>query len=375
MSQYIPGYGNSSAKLMVIADAPSKKDTENQRCFSGAQGDFLKNMLELGGVKIDNLYFTNVVKYQLPQGKIDNLHMLGKSLEENCLPELENEIQTIKPNCILSLGKLALETLTGHKKLNNWRGSILPHIKFALPKILPTFNPSSILYGEKNDDGGVFKYRDKIYIQLDINRAIKQSTFPEYRLPPHNLHYARNSADVYSFLNRFSDRIEYPYAALDIETYKTYPMCLGIAFTEFEACCVPFFNIDGPRNSIIIPPHDMREIWQMIAEMLYDDTLKKIGHNFKFDQERLEQRLKMIVRGFTFDTQLAWHCLYPELLKSLAFQNSICTETPYWKDEGKEYNPKKDDPSKWLLYCAMDSVITYKLAILHMEEMRSLILR
>src|SRR5207245_14873 len=137
----------------------------------------------------------------------------------------------------------------------------------------------------------------------------------------------------------------------------------------------PLFNILSPSNPTGISRSDMTMIWKAIAEILFDPHIQKIGQNFKFDESLLETCVNrtanfgMKVYGFYFDTMLAFKTLYPELPARLEFISSVLTEEPYYKDEGKEFNPKKDKLDRLLLYNAKDAAVTYEVYEREMEEL------
>jgi len=64
------------------------------------------------------------------------------------------------------------------------------------------------------------------------------------------------------------------------------------------------------------------------------------------------------------------HVLNPELPKSQAFLTSLLTEEPYYKDEGKDFNPRKDKIDVWLLYNAKDSAVNREISDVQDEQLR-----
>jgi DNA polymerase-1 len=55
------------------------------------------------------------------------------------------------------------------------------------------------------------------------------------------------------------------------------------------------------------------------------------------------------------------HSLYPEFEKKLAFHQSLWTRHPFHKDDGKQFNIKRDNIIKYLQYNARDAVVTREL--------------
>jgi len=341
MPQWINGEGASNAELMVIGEAPGKNEDEQGIPFCGPSGKLVNEMLAQAGTPRNSVYVTNVAKLRPPDNDLRRLSETGKSLDD-FIPILWNEIDTIKPNAILALGNLALKTLCGKTGIIHYRGSILSSIK-GYPKVIPSIHPANLLEHRKE---GMFHWRDKVFIQFDFNRAAEQSKFKEFRLPERHLWICKDSLSLQRFLER---NLQADSVAVDIETFKAMPLCIALSFNKSEAVSIPLLEIDGLDESC--------HIWKMIAEVLADEKIKKIGQNFKFDQ-RILGSFGICTRNFASDTMLKFHTLYPEFPKRLEFISSIFTEEPYYKSEGREFNPKKDDLSRLFLYNAKDAAVT-----------------
>lgn len=342
---YVPGYGNPTAKLAIVGEAPGKHEEEQLRPFVGPSGNILDECLESAGVSRDDIYITNVVKVRPPNNKIKDLNLIGHSIEE-FIPQLVLELNELNPNCILAVGNTALEVLTGNKGIEKYRGSIL-HSKLTNHKIVASLHPASLLHeaGE-----GMKSWKDLALIRHDIKRAVEQSAFPEIRSPARTLEIARNSLDVYRFFNRYNTP-GIP-AFVDVETSKTIPVCIGIAFNSWHAISIPTLDSN-------IPMHDLEYTWKMLAEFLGDNKFLLGAQNGKFDEKRCRQ-IGLKWYDLYFDTMLAWHTLFAEFPKKLAVISSILTEEPYYKDEGSEYIPGKHNFDRLLSYNAKDAVIEFE---------------
>src|SRR4030095_1824217 len=77
------------------------------------------------------------------------------------------------------------------------------------------------------------------------------------------------------------------------------------------------------------------------------------GQNFNYDRDKI-LRLGFKIRGIRGDTLLKAFAINPELPKGLAFNTSIYTEEPFYKDEGMYEGELRD----LLLGCARDSCVT-----------------
>lgn len=361
--RYVPGNGNPSAKLMVVGEAPGAHEEEQGLPFVGPAGAIVDECLEKGGTSRGEVYVTNVVKIRPPNNEIHRLKELGHSIED-FEEELWREIKEINPNCILAFGNTALKALTGEVGIQKFRGSILPNKRGITPKVVASIHPASIFHTQ---DGSMRSYRDKAFIEFDVARAVQQSSFREYKPPRRNLIIARNSLDLYRFIDRHTSAGK-RHIAYDIETFKATPMCISFAFSRHEAISVPLFNLASAKNKDGWHSNDLAYAWQIIAGLLLDPQYKLIGHNLKFDQGRLEE-IGLPTCWPYFDTQLAFHVMYPELPKKLFFVSSILTEEPYYKDELEEYNPKKEKLDKRLLYNAKDSAVEFEVYEREVEEL------
>ena len=352
---YVSGVGPSTASLIVVGEAPGEHEERELKPFVGPSGRIVNEVLNDAGISRSEVYLTNVVKVRPPNNDIKKLNLLGKSIDD-FIPQLWDEINAIKPNAILAFGNTALTALTNHKGIEKYRGS-----SQGYPKVIPTLHPASLLH--KESSGKLRSWKDIVFIKWDAARAVNQSKFKEIELPRRNLMVCRNSLDLFRFLDKYNGRSP---VSVDIETFRTIPICIAFAFNSSEALSIPLFNILSPTNESGISRSDMTMIWKAIAEILFDPHIQKIGQNFKFDESLLETCVNktvnfgMKVYGFYFDTMLAFKTLYPELPAKLEFISSVLTEEPYYKDEGKEFNPKKDKLDRLLLYNAKDAAVTYE---------------
>jgi len=349
MPNYVPGYGNPAAKIVVIGEAPGADEDLAGRPFVGPAGHILDEVLSYAGISRDECYITNVVKVRPPQNDLSKLHILGCSIEQ-FLPQLEEEIKGINPNVIFGLGNTPLQYVAGQTGITNYRGSIL--LTKLGYKYIPSIHPAAVLHGE------TAKYRDLFLIKQDAVRVKQQSAFPEINRPSRNIILCKSSTQLEALLSRNETnpsneiiaRSKFPLKrriVVDIETFRRYPLLIGLALNPWESISISMYSEE-------IPETDLAYIWEIIAELFMSPDVQLIGQNAKFDSKRCRWAgLKW--REIWFDIMQAWHTLFPELPKDLATISSILTEEPYYKSEGKEYNPKKDPIEKWMTYNGKDA--------------------
>jgi DNA polymerase len=97
------GEGNPKASVVFIGEAPGEQEDKQGRPFVGAAGQFLNELLASVGMKREDVYISNVVKFR-PPGNRD------PTPEEKaaCMPWLMLELALIKPKVIVPLGRHAL---------------------------------------------------------------------------------------------------------------------------------------------------------------------------------------------------------------------------------------------------------------------------
>lgn len=351
----VDGEGASCAQIVVVGEAPGAEEEIEGRPFVGPSGNYLNRLLKHAATSREEVYATNVFKYRPPLNKIP----LGlkdpewRKLTLNFKEELFEEINSVKPNLILALGNTALKVLTGKDGIKKWRGSILQ--SFAGPKVIPTFHPAHIL---RPKDSEVEGFWQKFIIQLDFARAGKEQHFTKLDLPVRNLQIARNSLDVHRY---FQQAQHSEFLTTDIESCFCMPSCVGFAYSPYDAISIPLMNRD-------IEIHERMEMWKYVFKALRGKQWKKIGHNFKYDEPKLNM-FGFYLDQLYADTMLMAHTAYPELPQSLAFLTSIHTREPYYKDDGKDWEGK-GDINQLYTYNARDAAVTYEVFLKLQQELK-----
>lgn len=349
--KYVAGMGNPNAKILLLGEAPGEEEDASGMPFVGKSGKLLDTICEAGGIDRGSCWVTNVYHHRPPGNDLERWKeiepFVGTKQHQHEITW--NEIKCVDPNVIVALGGVAMEFATGHKGIHKWRGSVLMSMD-DIHKVVPTFHPSHLL----RTSGEVYEYYQRYVVQLDFQKAVRQSMFKEYHRPHRILQIAHNSLDVYNYFKQYSTM---PFSSIDIEVFKSNPFCIGIAQSKQHAISIPLVQRWNDIQVSSIPHSDLANIWKMVAQHLANPRYKKIGQNFKFDQERLEA-LGFVVSNFHADTMLLSHTIQPEFPKSLAFLCSIYTDEPYYKDEGKQFNPKRDRIDQILQYNAKDAAVT-----------------
>lgn len=356
-STFIPGRGPVSAKIIIVGEAPAHNEIEQLKCFVGATGMLLMEMLQAAGIDKNEVYFTNAIKYML--GSKEDKYGRKYSPQQRCehigikwedqVQLLGNEIEALDPNIIVALGGTALQALCNKpfNTIRNWRGSTILGMGH---KVVPTFHPAGLFYQGESEEN---KYWIKNIIEFDLARAKKQSEFKEFRHPQRTLQICNSGFDLIRFIEDHKDA---EYCSVDIESLRCIPVCIGLAFNNWRAMSVPLWGKTELVKISDIPEAELVHIW-MILDKVLSGKVKKVGHNFKYDQDKIK-RLGFKVNNFHADTMLMHSCINPEFPRSLEFATSIYTEEPYYKDEGAEFNYGKHPISNLFYYNGRDCCVT-----------------
>lgn len=109
-TQVVFGAGNPHADIMFVGEAPGFYEDKQGIPFVGAAGKLLNELLESVGLSRNSIYIANVIKCRPP----DNRNPLPDEVE-TCKPFLFQQIETIKPKVVCTLGNFAMQTLLGKK--------------------------------------------------------------------------------------------------------------------------------------------------------------------------------------------------------------------------------------------------------------------
>ena len=145
-TQTIFGEGPADAGVMLVGEQPGDAEDLSGRPFVGPAGKLLDQVLQELGLNRDALYLTNAVKhFHFEQRGKRRLHRNPESMHvAACTPWLSQEIDSIKPSIIVTLGATAARAILGPGfALMRERGKL--RIRDDGVRILPTVHPAWIL--------------------------------------------------------------------------------------------------------------------------------------------------------------------------------------------------------------------------------------
>ena len=142
-TQPVFGNGNPTSKIVFIGEAPGKKEDETGIPFVGAAGKFLAEMLKSIGLRREDIYITNIVKYRPPENRDPT--PLEK---EQCSDWLRAELEFIKPTLIIFLGRHSMNHFFPDLKISDAHGKLIQTMlnNFPTHYFLPLYHPAAALY-------------------------------------------------------------------------------------------------------------------------------------------------------------------------------------------------------------------------------------
>jgi len=133
------GEGSPHARIMFIGEAPGQREDELKRPFVGAAGQFLDELLASIGLKREEVYISNVVKYRPPNNREPT-----PEEKEQCMPWLKLEIALIKPKIIVPLGRHALGHFFTKLSITTTHGK--PQKLTDSVTVFPIYHPAAALH-------------------------------------------------------------------------------------------------------------------------------------------------------------------------------------------------------------------------------------
>jgi len=143
------GGGTLDADIMFIGEAPGFNEDLQGKPFVGKAGKILDELLDSINLKREEIYITNILKCRPPQNKNPSQEEINA-----CTPNLNKQIEIIKPKIICCLGNFATEFILKKFGLSKEiQGITKIHGKiFIIPtltgtiKIIPLYHPAVATY-------------------------------------------------------------------------------------------------------------------------------------------------------------------------------------------------------------------------------------
>lgn len=359
----VPPAGQISSPFLIVGEAPGAEEERHLTPFVGAAGQELDRLLHETGFLRSDFFITNVCKHRPPNNDISQwiyekknnpppgfIYHLGKWVHpfiKEGYDELLQEIERVNPKLILTFGKTALWALTQGEKdaIGSWRGS---QLILNNRRVLPTIHPAAILR----------QWEFRSFVVLDLKRA-KRWLDGEAEPREYNFIVRPSFQGCLVSLDYLVSEANLRPVRLsvDLETRATHLACCGIAWSEYEAISIPFMCTE--RNEGYWTLDEEVTIIQKLRELFTHPNVSIVGQNFNYDAQYI-WRYWHFVPNLRDDTMIAQATVLPGLPKALYHIASMYNRHyVYWKDDGKEWNPKLPEEQLWGYNCE-DSCRTWE---------------
>lgn len=322
--------GSITSTIVIIGEGPNSDDIKSGGVFQGFAGRELTKMLGEAGINRANCHLINVMEEPVPWNQFYNktqAKKFGIDLICNRYPnpkvldaklELEDYLETLEPNLIITLGDLAFWAVSElGESVSKWRGSVL-ETRFG--KLIPTFSPQQIIRS----------WPDRWISVWDLRRAQRESLFPEVRKRDTDYLISPTFEEAKLALESIRGKV----VTGDIETRGRQIECVGFGLSKDEAFCIPFMD-DSPSGNYWSYDEEL-ELTLLMKDITQDAHI--VWQNGAYDLQYFAKQWGYLP-NMGDDTMCMMHVCFPGLAKSLDFQASLfCEQYTYWKDDGKTAN-------------------------------------
>jgi DNA polymerase len=155
--------------MMLVGEQPGDVEDQQGQPFVGPAGTVLAQALAEAGIRVEDVYVTNVVKHFRwePKGK-RRLHKTPATRHiRACIPWLEAELAMVQPVVIVTLGAVASQALLGRPfRVTEDRGKA---IDWEGRTVVATIHPSAALRAAEPEE------RDRLRASLveDLVTALR----------------------------------------------------------------------------------------------------------------------------------------------------------------------------------------------------------
>lgn len=360
-SPKMPVYGRGKRKILIVGEAPGRTEDVSGKPFQGKAGQYLQGVLEENGVDMErDCWVTNALICRPPSNKIASDRMV-----DWCRPNVTRAIRELKPEVILLLGKRPMESVIKWLwkdtviSVGTWVGWKIPAQKVNA-WVCPTWHPSHLLRlgqdGRKNYGVEERLFKEHVREALALGGRPWKAV-PDYKKKVGVVFDADEAADA---VKKF--RLSGAVTAFDFETDRLKP---DSGDSEIVCCSVS----DG-KTSVAFPWFGVA-VGEMKKYLTSDAP--KIGANVKFEERWCLKHLGLSVKNWVWDTVLAAHCLDNRPgITSVKFQAFVRLGTEDYDSSVKPFlegaggngrnRIREVGVSKILTYCALDSLLEYKVA-------------
>jgi len=149
---FVWGEGPLSSRIVFVGEAPGANEVMSGRPFVGQAGRNLDDFFGLAGLRREDIYLTNAVKFRPVKLGKRGLVNRSPSVPEMrlCAGFLMEEIKRIGPMLVVTLGNVPLKVLAGGGvTIGHVHGTTIPlNDGLGSGILFPLYHPASIIYNK-----------------------------------------------------------------------------------------------------------------------------------------------------------------------------------------------------------------------------------
>ena len=179
----VPGYGDPSADILFIGEAPGAEEDRQGLPFVGRSGQYLDYLLSLIDMKREQVFITNVVKHRPPENRDPQADEIVA-----CKHFLDDQFTIIDPLVVVTLGRFSMARYFPDAKISRIHGQ--PRYE-ADRAYYPLYHPAAALRNPnlRHDMEADIKRIPEVVVEMRRRRQadIPGEEPPEDDTPPKQL--------------------------------------------------------------------------------------------------------------------------------------------------------------------------------------------
>lgn len=142
------GTGPIDARIMLVGEAPGSDENDAGRPFVGPSGRILDRLINRAGLHREDLFITNVVKYQTVKDSGNNRHPTKQEVTYS-LPCLRQEILIVDPLVLALMGRTAIQAFFPMHDPTSDHGVIFKLTPTSRPVVM-LYHPGVVIYSQNH---------------------------------------------------------------------------------------------------------------------------------------------------------------------------------------------------------------------------------
>lgn len=344
---WLAGFGNRNARIMFVTPCVLEEEAaeikeigfkktipRTPRVGDTPHWSIFRRLLEHAHINPDDCFYVPVIRY-LPD--IKHRSRPTKTMAEEALPLLKADIQDIKPDIVVCMGKWVFDQLVNIKmKESDIMGAWFYNKELGC-RVFPSAHITLTMKPDKYE-----RFRLDIHMIKDMLDSIDGVTTPKI---PEEYIVINNALELYEFVNRLESENQ-TLLSVDCEWEGHQHVdgqlrSLQICWAPGKAAYIRF--MDENLNYVFDVPYDFAG--QILGTWCNRPEVKYIGHHVSADLVWMAHWLKLAWRNkAVFDTEFALQCCDESL--DLGLDILALRYTDFGKYDFDLIKWRKDNPDK-----------------------------